>query len=147
METTKEDLQQVQRRLEILSQQLADISQEVSQINNQVNNFIILIDRGSTNFHLNSNQSNLECPEDYENCPNNPEYCVFKYATEDDKRDVCESEEMRNLTNTQAIISPEPYDYSYNSGRFNVKPLEPKRVALGVRRSFTGGSSRLREQV
>ena len=76
--TTKLELQEIHRSLQDLTHRLGKINQDVLKINEQVGNFIFLLDKES---------DALECPYNYEKCHNNEEYCVFKYASEEDKKE------------------------------------------------------------
>ena len=62
--------------------------------------------------------------ESYEECPTNPDMCVFKRALPDHKKDICEARD-----DTLAVLSPINYTYrsmrKEREGRFVVETFEP----------------------
>jgi hypothetical protein len=83
----------------------------------------------------------LHCnsPPHFSECPNNPELCVFDYASESDKDSICNDPYF-------AVNSTGPYPYSRKAGRFrvdNTAAINPNPIVLAVRKDFKGDRNRL----
>jgi hypothetical protein len=153
--TTKDEFEEIKSSLQDVLSQIKKLNESVVEISQRVDNFVVLIDQEpnsqvSTVDNQNStNQAHVEllpCPDNYEPCPNDEEYCVFSHASEDDKKEVCESEELHNLKDHQMIVSTEPYDYTTRGGRFVYRNNPPKKVALGIKRTYSGAHDALGDQ-
>ena len=82
----------------------------------------------------------IVCPENFSECENNTNLCVFNYLTSEDKHEVCNTEDA---SVNQAIFSKGSYPYSYQKGKFSVTTNDPNPIIVGVKKGWRGNKDNL----
>ena len=103
------------------------------------------IDSNVTTYSQTSNNntySNMSCPSQYEVCSNNPQLCVYTNASQEEKDEVCEVDPS-SLSNKNILMSNDLYNKKEKVGRFAVRDMVPRKLALAVRRDYDGGLEHL----
>ena len=140
-ESVRNEMIQINQTLSQISQNIESLTRVLQNVTDTVNNFMVVCQNNP------GEVVNETCPTHFSECPNNPELCVFDYASEADKDDICnEPYFANNLANNQAVNSTGPYPYSRMSGRFrvdNTAAINPDPIVLAVRKDYVGDRNRL----
>jgi|SaaInlV_100m_DNA_2_1039680.scaffolds.fasta_scaffold01851_8 hypothetical protein len=140
-ESVRNEISQINQSLMQISQNIELLTRALQNVADTVNNFMVVCQNNP------GEVVNETCPKFFSEYPNNPDLCVFDYATQDDKDAICnEPHFVNNLEDHQVVNSIGPYHYTRRAGRFKVDhtaELDTDPIVLAVRKDFTGDRDRL----
>ena len=130
----KDKINDIKETLSEISRNLLLLSGSLNKVSESIDNFSILC----------NTSGELVCPENFSECENNPNLCVFNYLKPEDKIEVCNTV---NASDEQAIFSTDSYPYSYQKGKFSVTTNDPNPIIVGVKKGWKGTNDKLRPVV
>ena len=126
----KDKINDIKGTLSEISYNLLLLSDSLNKVSESIDNFSILC----------NTPGELVCPENFSECENNPDLCVFNHATDEDKQQICSQRPDVN----QEIIS-KGYSYEYTKGKAIVNSTTDinKETVVGVRKGWKGDKNKL----